>query len=213
MFGYVRCKEQPASPINLKALRPNKIPFILFILLSVTALFAWDDLSQLIASFYYAGLFVFGGGHVVLPLLQAAVPNVSNDSFLVAYSAAQAVPGPMFSIATYLGAIAAPTHALLVATLATLAIFLPGFLLLLIVRDSWQTLSQHPRFANGMSLVNASVVGLLLAALYQPIFTASVHQPRDLAIVLVGFICLRFLKVKILFLVLAFVTLGFVLHQ
>ncbi|OUL56019.1 chromate efflux transporter [Pseudoalteromonas ulvae] len=213
VFGYVTCKEQSASPISLKALRPNKVPLLLFIILSAAALFAWDDLSQLIASFYYAGLFVFGGGHVVLPLLQAAVPHVSEDSFLVAYSAAQAVPGPMFSIATYLGAIAEPTNALLVATLATLAIFLPGFLLLLIVRESWHTLSQHPRFAHAMSLVNASVVGLLLAALYQPIFTSSVQQPLDLAIVLIGFICLRFLKVKILFLVLAFVTLGFVLHQ
>lgn len=210
IVGLIISKKEHSSTIKIK--RPKVIPAFIFLLAVLIAIFAQGDIANTFSAFFYAGSLVFGGGHVVLSLLQSMLPNFNQDQFLLGYAAAQSVPGPMFTLATYLGAVAHPANPLLFATIATFAIFLPGFLLLLTFKDSWKALANHSQISQALALINASVVGFLLAALYQPIFTSSVHQASDLAVVLIGFICLRFLKMKILFLVLAFVTLGVLLH-
>jgi chromate transporter len=153
--------------------------------------------SQTIAmmdAFYRSGALVFGGGHVVLPLLQGAVvaPGwVSEDAFLAGYGAAQAVPGPLFTFAAYLGAVMEPPpNGLAGATLALLAIFLPGILLHLGTLPFWESFRRRTGTQAVMRGINAGVVGLLGAALYSPIWTSSVRAPPDFAVVLVGFILL-----------------------
>lgn len=184
-----------------------------FGLLLVLPLFSWvGDSVSLFNGFYQAGSFVFGGGHVVLPLLQQSVDaQVGSDAFQVGYAAAQAVPGPMFTIATYLGAQAMEDAPIWGALLATIAVFLPGFLLVLAFRSRWQQLSQRADLAGALAGVNAAVVGLLIAALYYPVVTTSIVQPLDMACVLVGFFLLRHLRLPVWGLVLGFVALGVVL--
>ena len=137
-------------------------------------------------AFYRAGALVFGGGHVVLPLLEDSVvaPGwVTEPEFLAGYGAAQAIPGPMFAFSAYLGAtIPADAPALLVAAVALLFMFLPGFLLVSAVLPAWSTVSRHAGMARAIAGVNAAVVGLLGAALYDPIFTAAITGPVDVAI-------------------------------
>ncbi|MCE2570650.1 chromate efflux transporter [Motilimonas eburnea] len=162
--------------------------------------------------FYQAGSLVFGGGHVVLPLLEQSLHGqVSQDTFLFGYAAAQAVPGPMFSLAAFLGAYldASPIWG---ALLATLAIFLPGFLLVLAFMQSWQQLSLKPWFASASAGINAAVVGLLLAALYQPVFTSAVISAVDMVAVILGLFALRGLKLKVMWLVFGALVLGLGLH-
>jgi chromate transporter len=145
----------------------------------------------LVDSFYRAGALVFGGGHVVLPLLQAAVvpPGwVSNAQFLAGYGAAQAVPGPLFTFAAYLGAVERPDpHGALGAALALIAIFLPGFLLVVATLPLWGTLRGRPAVGAALRGVNAAVVGLLLAALYNPVWTSAIRRPADAALAMVAF--------------------------
>ncbi|XAW89994.1 chromate efflux transporter [Vibrio sp. CDRSL-10 TSBA] len=168
----------------------------------------WQTLDQ----FYQAGSLVFGGGHVVLPLLQNSLAdNLTTDTFLTGYAAAQAVPGPMFTLATFLGFVLHPETPVVGALLATLAIFLPGFLLLLGVIKNWQALSNVPAIAGALKGVNACVVGLLLAALYQPVFTSAVADAYDLACLLIGFILLKVARAPILVLVLFFALAGILL--
>lgn len=169
-------------------------------------LFGW---SRWFSDFYTAGSLVFGGGHVVLPLLQQTVGDaVSPDRFLVGYAAAQAVPGPMFSLATFLGAEvgASRQQGLLGAVLATLGIFLPGFLLVIALMDRWQRWLSRPDIANFASGINAAVVGLLLAALYNPVFVSGVKSPLDMAIAIAFFWALRVLRVPVFILVLIVVV-------
>jgi chromate transporter len=152
---------------------------------------------------------VFGGGHVVLPLLQQTIGEaLSNDVFLTGYAAAQAVPGPMFTLATFLGAELFPQAPLIGATVATLAIFLPGFLLVLTFESTWQSLATKPKVAGAIMAVNAAVVGLLFSALYHPIFTSAVSSLFDLFSVLIGFYLLRIVKLPIIVLVVTFVGVG-----
>ena len=134
-------------------------------------------------SFYRAGALVFGGGHVVLPLLEAElVPAwLSADSFLAGYGAAQAVPGPLFTFAAYLGMAIGGWPA---ALLALIAIFLPGFLLLLAVLPHWANLRRHSWAQSAMQGANAAVVGILGAALYDPVFTSGVSGLADLVLAL-----------------------------
>jgi len=142
-------------------------------------------------AFYRAGALVFGGGHVVLPLLQDSVVSsgwVSLDQFLAGYGASQAIPGPMFAFSAFLGSVMLPAdNALLTATTALVFIFLPGFLLVAGVLPFWQAVSHNTAASNAIAGVNAAVVGLLAAALYDPIFTTGISGPSDLAIALVGF--------------------------
>jgi chromate transporter len=145
-------------------------------------------------AFYRAGALVFGGGHVVLPLLRETVvlPGwISEDEFLAGYGAAQAVPGPMFTLAAYLGArLPGEAGGALGASLALAAIFLPGFLLIAGVLPLWRAVAARPLAACAIAGVNAAVVGLLGAALYDPVWTSAVRGPLDVAIALIGFMLL-----------------------
>ena len=144
----------------------------------------------LVESFYRAGSLVFGGGHVVLPLLHTSVVDpgwVTNDQFLAGYGAAQAVPGPLFTFAAYLGSVAAPApNGLIGGTIALVAIFVPSFLLVFGALPFWDWLRASTPFRRALRGTNAAVVGLLLAALYTPIWTSAVTGPVDVAIVAVA---------------------------
>jgi chromate transporter len=150
--------------------------------------------AQVAGAFYRAGALVFGGGHVVLPLLKQAVVDtgwIDNGSFLAGYGAAQALPGPMFSVAAFLGdRLHGGQGGILGATVALLAIFLPGFLLVAGVLPFWRSLSSTDTTARSLAGVNAAVVGLLAAALYDPVWISAVNDSRDFAIALVGFVLL-----------------------
>ncbi len=139
-------------------------------------------------SFFRAGSLVFGGGHVVLPLLQAEVvpPGwVTNDQFIAGYGAAQAVPGPLFTFAAYLGAVGRPApNGLLGGTLALVAVFLPSFLLVTGALPFWHAIRARPAFARALAGINAAVVGLLLAALYTPVWTSAIEDATDAALLL-----------------------------
>ena len=141
-------------------------------------------------AFYRAGALVFGGGHVVLPLLEQSVvaPGwMSRDAFLAGYGAAQAVPGPMFTLSAYLGTVLGgwPT-----ALLAVAAIFLPGMLLVTGVLPFWAAVSRHPGAARALAGVNAAVLGLLIAALYDPVWISAIGSALDVSIALIGFVLL-----------------------
>jgi chromate transporter len=148
----------------------------------------------LFAAFYRSGALVFGGGHVVLPLLREAFVTpgwLSDDFFLAGYGAAQAVPGPLFTFAAYLGAAAKPEpHGIAGAVLGLVGIFLPGLLILIGMLPFWDAFRQRPGAQAAMRGVNAAVVGILGAALYNPVFTSAVKTPPDLAVALVGFVLL-----------------------
>jgi len=141
-------------------------------------------------SFYRVGSLVFGGGHVVLPLLQAEVvpPGwVTNEQFVAGYGAAQAVPGPLFTFAAYLGAVMPPPlTGVAGAALALVAIFLPSFLLVIGALPWWDTLRGQAGFQAALRGINAAVVGLLLAALYQPVWTSAILTAMDFGLALVA---------------------------
>jgi chromate transporter len=145
-------------------------------------------------AFYRSGALVFGGGHVVLPLLHQAVvaPGwVGEDSFLAGYGAAQALPGPLFTFAAYLGAtLREPPNGVAGAALALVAIFLPGLLALIGVVPFWNQLRQRPMARAAIAGANASVVGILAAALYNPIWTSAVRDPADFAAAATAFVML-----------------------
>jgi chromate transporter len=147
-----------------------------------------------IDSFYRAGALVFGGGHVVLPLLQAEVVQtgwVTPDEFLVGYGAAQAVPGPLFTFAAYLGAVLGPEpNGLAGAVIALLAVFLPGFLILVGVLPFWDRFRALAPAQSLMQGANAAVVGILGAALYSPVFTSAIGDLCDFALALACFVLL-----------------------
>jgi chromate transporter len=147
-------------------------------------------------SFYRSGALVFGGGHVVLPLLQTSVvpPGwATNDAFLAGYGAAQAVPGPLFTFAAYLGTVMGPTpNGWLGGVICVVAIFLPSFLLLIGALPFWDTLRRRPGVQSALRGVNAAVVGLLLAALYKPVWTSAIFGSADFAIGILAFLLLAF---------------------
>jgi chromate transporter len=148
----------------------------------------------LFSAFYRCGALVFGGGHVVLPLLRNALvlPGwVSDGTFLAGYGAAQAVPGPLFTFAAYLGSVAVPAAGGVPGALLGLAgIFLPGLLILIGTLPFWQSLRRSARAQSLMRGINAAVVGLLAAVLYSPLWTGSVRSPGDLILVVIGFLLL-----------------------
>jgi chromate transporter len=149
-------------------------------------------------SFFRVGSLVFGGGHVVLPLIQAEVvpPGwITNEQFIAGYGAAQAVPGPLFTFAAYLGAaMHAWPNGWVGAGLALSAIFLPSFLLMIGALPLWNRLRAQANFQALLSGINAAVVGLLLAALYHPVWTSAIHAPGDFALGLLDFLLLAFWK-------------------
>jgi chromate transporter len=149
---------------------------------------------QLFEAFYRAGSLVFGGGHVVLPLLQASVvpPGwVSNDAFLAGYGAAQAVPGPLFTFSAYLGTVMGPApNGIAGAALCVIAMFLPAFLLTIGPMPFWDDLRSRAWAQSALRGVNAAVVGLLFAALYNPVWTAGILGPGDFALGAAAFLLL-----------------------
>jgi len=149
-------------------------------------------------SFFRVGSLVFGGGHVVLPLLQAEVVGpgwVTNEQFVAGYGAAQAVPGPLFTFAAYLGAVmGTEPNGWTGAFLTIVAIFLPSFLLVTGALPFWDLLRSVPVFQSALKGVNAAVVGLLLTALYTPVWTSAIHSPADFGLGLIAFGLLMFWK-------------------
>ncbi|PIE37373.1 MAG: chromate ion family chromate transporter [Gammaproteobacteria bacterium] len=152
---------------------------------------AKPDVPSVASAFYQAGALVFGGGHVVLPLLQDSIvaPGwVSPEQFLAGYGASQAIPGPLFAFSAFLGSvIAGEQSAWLMAAVALGFMFLPGFLLILGVLPFWSAVSHNPLASRAIAGVNAAVVGLLAAALYNPVFTSGISGWGDLVIAAVGF--------------------------
>ncbi|WP_076416292.1 chromate efflux transporter [Shewanella sp. UCD-KL12] len=185
------------------------ISFAVLFIIALVAMQTDTKLAVLFGQFYQAGSLVFGGGHVVLPLLESAVGGaVGSDRFLTGYALAQAVPGPMFSLAAFLGAELLQESPLIGAIVATLAIFLPGFLLMLTALRSWDTLNSKPKIIGALAGINACVVGFLIAAFYNPVFSSAVSSLQDLIIVVLGFTCLKLLKPNILLLLIGFITAG-----
>src|SRR5665213_2239663 len=166
------------------------------LLFGLPVLWTWthSQAVTLFDAFYRSGALVFGGGHVVLPLLREATvaPGwISDDVFLAGYGAAQAVPGPLFTFAGYLGAVVKPLpHGLTGATISLFAIFLPGILVLMGALPFWDAFRRRKRAQAVMRGVNAAVVGILGAALYNPVWTSSVKGPRDFGIAISGFVLL-----------------------
>jgi chromate transporter len=177
--------------------RTGSVLLTAFAALLVVALWiapSTSPLGQAAGAFYRAGALVFGGGHVVLPLLKQAVVDpgwIDNDTFLAGYGAAQAVPGPLFAVSAFLGArLYGGEGGVLGAIVSLIAIFLPGFLILAGALPFWQTLSARNGTARMLAGVNAVVVGLLAAALYDPVWISAVHDSKDFAIALIGFVFL-----------------------
>ena len=172
--------------------------FVLLIVLPVVRQLVGSQALAVFDSFFRVGSLVFGGGHVVLPLLQAEVvpPGwVTREEFVAGYGAAQAVPGPLFTFAAYLGAVMGPRPSGLAgAALALIAIFLPSFFMVVGALPFWDALRGRASFQSALRGVNAAVVGLLLAALYQPVWTSAIHGPADVGLALAAFGLLAFWK-------------------
>ncbi|MGJ8679146.1 chromate efflux transporter [Paraglaciecola sp.] len=212
IIGIVRNKQVSSEQSNSNNSKLIRIwPLIIFSGFFLLALIG-DNLStnlRLVSAFLQSGSLVFGGGHVVLPLLQASVgESLSNEQFLFGYAAAQGVPGPMFTIATFMGALLTPSSPFIGALLATLAIFLPGFLLVLALHKVWLHLLNNVYFAGAALGLNAAVVGLLIATLYHPILTSAIHNILDVIYVAVGIICIKVFKLHILILISLYGLLG-----
>lgn len=174
--------------------------FVLLWGLPIIAMRTHSESILLVTALYQAGALVFGGGHVVLPLLQTELasyfPQLSNEIFLAGYGATQAVPGPVFTIAAYLGAVLLPQTPWWGSLLALGAIFLPAFLLIMAAIPYWQALRHWPLAQGAFSGVNAVVVGVLLAALYDPLWISSIHDGLDFWIAVVAVMALVVYKIK-----------------
>jgi chromate transporter len=198
---------------NKEAIKPSVLPltiprrlavacwvlfFALLLGLPLLRLFVHDQGLALFDTFFRVGSLVFGGGHVVLPLLQREVVPagwMTNDQFLAGYGAAQAAPGPLFTFSAYLGAISRPSpNGWLGALIALVAIFLPSFLFVIGILPFWNHLRAIESFQAALRGINAVVVGILLAALYQPIWTSAILRPVDFALGLLAFGLLMFWK-------------------
>jgi len=197
--GVLVCRQQADVVVDAAEARVSRRMGIVFAALYVALLalsFAPVGTSAvaLAAAFYRSGALVFGGGHVVLPLLHAAVVDpgwVYESSFMAGYGAAQAVPGPLFTFAAYLGAVASPQPGGVVgAALALVAIFAPGLLLLMAALVFWQDLRARSNARAAMAGVNAAVVGLLASALYDPVWTSAVRGRTDFAVAAAAFVAL-----------------------
>ena len=206
IVGLVLFKPAPTSAHEPLPITVSRRAGMACLLLFITLLLGLPALVQVLPNrvvamtdaFYRAGSLVFGGGHVVLPLLQAeVVPTgwVSNDAFLAGYGAAQAVPGPLFTFAAFLGAsMSSQPSGWLGGLICLLAIFAPSFLLVIGALPFWEQLRRSQRTQAALTGVNAAVVGVLLAALYQPVWTSAIHRPQDFALALLALVALIFWK-------------------
>lgn len=194
--GLVFCRSSAEAPLDdahMPVSRSMGVVFLVafFVLLALALVPVREGVFALFSAFYRSGALVFGGGHVVLPLLRNAVvvPGwVSDSTFLAGYGAAQAVPGPLFTVAAYLGAVAGVAPGGVAgAAIALVAIFVPGILALIGTLPFWHELRARPGARAAMAGVNAAVVGLLGAALYDPVWTSAVQGSSDFAIAATGF--------------------------
>jgi len=171
---------------------------------------------KLFDSFYRAGALVFGGGHVVLPLLQAeVVPTgwVTNDLFMAGYGVANAIPGPLFAFSSYLGAVSSLSpNGWAGAFLCLIAAFLPSFLLIIGALPFWEKLRSLPKIRQSMLGLNSAVVGILLAAFYNPVWTSAIFSIKDFALAAVGFVLLEFWKIPSWAVVLMTVGASFIIY-
>lgn len=207
LFGWAFLQTSTALPHNFIRTTTSKctgvalllVFALLLVLLPVAASRSSSHIFELFNSFYRAGSLVFGGGHVVLPLLQSqVVPSgwVSNDVFLAGYGAAQAVPGPLFTFAAYLGAVSTQAPSGWVgAGIALVAIFLPSFLLIVGILPFWEQLRRHKAIQRAMLGINAAVVGILLAAFYNPVWTSAIQSTADFSLAATAFLLLAFWKI------------------
>ena len=192
----------PQEPLHI----PRQSRGAFFLILFVSFLFFIPFLRsiypmqgiKLFDSFYRSGALVFGGGHVVLPLLQAEIVQngwVTNDLFMAGYGLANAVPGPLFSFAAYLGAVSNfEPNGWWGAFISLIAIFLPSFFLIIGTLPFWENIRRLPKVRESISGVNAAVVGLLLAAFYYPVWTSAIFSLKDFLLAAVGFLILEFFK-------------------
>jgi chromate transporter len=206
------------SPVSTRAGLAALAFYVLLLAgLRVLQILAPSTGVALFEAFYRSGALVFGGGHVVLPLLREAfVPPgwVSDDTFLAGYGAAQAMPGPLFSFAAYLGSVVHVTpHGVAGAALGLVGIFLPGMLILVAALPFWDSLRRRPDARAAVAGVNASVVGVLGAALYNPLWTSAVRTPADLGIALAGFLLLTAWRIPPLYVVLCAATAAIVAQR
>ena len=171
----------------------------ILLLLPVAAHFSDSQSVRLFDSFFRAGSLVFGGGHVVLPLLKSEVVGpgwVSADSFMAGYGAAQAIPGPLFTFSAYLGSVSTvPPSGVIGALICLIAAFLPSFFLVFGTLPFWEQIRKYEGMRTAMQGINAAVVGLLLSAFYNPVWTSAIFSPRDFGLALLGFLLLVFVKV------------------
>lgn len=189
--------------------------FVLLIALPLASEVFPGQTLAIVDAFYRVGSLVFGGGHVVLPLLQTeVVPTgwVGEEVFLAGYGATQAMPGPLFTFAAFLGASmnAAPTG-WVGGMIALIAIFIPSFLLVIGALPFWESLRQNLRTQAALSGINAAVVGLLLAALYQPVWTSAILSAQDFGLALVAFVALMFWKLPAWLVVIAGGAAGWII--
>lgn len=187
---------QKIKPIEIPVSRKTGIAFLtlffaLLIILPLLRLGIHNQGLAMFDSFYRTGALVFGGGHVVLPLLQKdVVPTgwMTNAQFLAGYGAAQAVPGPLFTFSSYLGFVSKTyPNGIIGGVLALIAIFLPAFLLVTGTLPFWNILRSRPGFQSALNGINASVVGILIAALYNPVWTSAIKNPYDFCLALIAF--------------------------
>lgn len=196
---------------KIKISKTSKLPLFIFIFLLLAPSFFVNDniYLQIFSSFYEVGSLVFGGGHVVLPLLEQNLNLLlEKEDFLLAYSFAQAVPGPMFTIASYLGADILKQSAFLGALIATLAIFLPGFLLILSFYKSYESYLNKAGIQSAISGVNAAVVAFLFTVLISTVAPSAIYSFSDFIFVALALFLLRKYKLSIFYLIILFILLG-----
>ncbi|MDN5809556.1 MAG: chromate efflux transporter, partial [Staphylococcus equorum] len=216
LAGLLLFKENEESKSSIKIFNIPKlvgvVALILFfsflLILPIINYFTANSWVSMIDHFYRSGALVFGGGHVVLPLLEqafVATDMISANDFLTGYALTQAMPGPLFTFAAYIGTVMSGITGGIVATIA---IFLPAFLLLVGVLPFWEHV-QSNRYAKGMlKAVSAGVVGILIAALYDPIFTSSVNSHMDFAFAAILFVLLAYCKAPSWLIVILGLVLG-----
>ncbi|HMO18507.1 MAG TPA: chromate efflux transporter [Oligoflexia bacterium] len=223
IFGL--CFFNSFEKTELSDFRENKNRFsFLYLIIFLIILIALPLISKIyptptikiIDSFYRAGSLVFGGGHVVLPLLQTdLVPSglISNDLFLAGYGIANAVPGPLFTFSAYLGYVFTIfPNGLIGSLICLIAIFLPSFLLILGFLPFWNDLSKNEYVRRAMLGTNAAVVGVLLAALYNPVIKSAIFEPTDLLLAVAAFVMLEKFKVSSLIVVVLVVIFGILIY-
>tara|TARA_R110002167_G_scaffold44935_7_gene135041 strand:- start:1183 stop:2400 length:1218 start_codon:yes stop_codon:yes gene_type:complete len=210
LAGYLFCQVQLKEVVNT-ANQPKtshkRLGLLLiatFLLLLITSPIlqsvSSNELVTIFDSFYRSGALVFGGGHVVLPLLESELVStglINSKDFLYGYSVAQAIPGPLFTFSSYLGVLSVDQSSPFIGSLvSTIAIFLPGYLLVIGLLPHWQSLCKNENLNKAISGINASVVGLLIASFIQPIWLETIHTSLDIAFALVAFIGLTLLNLS-----------------